>query len=93
MIYWLTNTIHSSMRFYSEARARLLHLAPGEHVTVPTGVVRLPREIPMPPRRWVERAFNLKHWTSLPRGGHFAALEVPELLAEDIRAFFRPLRS
>lgn len=93
MIYWLTNTIHSSMRFYSEARAKLLHLEPGQRVTVPTGVVRLPREIPMPPRSWVERAFNLRHWTSLARGGHFAALEVPELLAEDIRAFFRPLRS
>jgi pimeloyl-ACP methyl ester carboxylesterase len=93
MIYWLTGTIHSSMRFYSEARARLMHLGPGERVTVPTGVVRLPREIPMPPRRWVERAFNLVHWTSLERGGHFAAFEAPELLAEDIRAFFRPFRS
>lgn len=93
MIYWLTGTINSSMRFYKEARAKLLHLEPGQHVTVPTGVVSLPREIPMPPRRWVERAFNLQHWTSLARGGHFAALEVPELLAEDIRAFYRPLRS
>lgn len=93
MIYWLTGTIHSSMRLYYEARLKLLQLAPGERVMVPTGVVRLPRELPMPPRSWVERAFNLKHWSSLPRGGHFAALEVPELLAEDIRAFFRPLRS
>ena len=93
MIYWLTNTIHSSMRLYNEARASLPHLGPGQRVTVPTGVVSLPREIPMPPRRWVERAFNLKQWTRLDRGGHFAALEVPELLAEDIRAFFRPLRS
>jgi pimeloyl-ACP methyl ester carboxylesterase len=92
MIYWLTNTAHSSIRFYSEARAAPLHLNPGERVTPPCGIVRLPRELPMPPRSWAERAFNVVHWTTLPRGGHFAAMEVPDLLAEDIRKFFRPLR-
>ncbi|HEV2673108.1 MAG TPA: epoxide hydrolase [Aliidongia sp.] len=93
MIHWLTNTVHSSFRFYSEARACPLHLQPGQRILPPCGIVRLPRELPMPPRRWVERAFNLTHWTTLPRGGHFAAMEAPELLAEDIRAFFRPLRA
>ncbi|SEC52574.1 Pimeloyl-ACP methyl ester carboxylesterase [Rhizobiales bacterium GAS191] len=93
MIYWLTNTAHSSIRLYSEARAQPLHLRPGQRVKPPCGIVRLPRELPMPPRSWAERAFNLPHWTTLPRGGHFAAMEVPELLAEDIRTFFRPLRS
>jgi pimeloyl-ACP methyl ester carboxylesterase len=47
----------------------------------------------MPPRSWAERAFNVVHWTELPKGGHFAAMEQPELLAEDIREFFRPLRT
>jgi pimeloyl-ACP methyl ester carboxylesterase len=92
MIYWLTQTVHSSFRLYAEARAKPLHLGPGERVLPPCGIVRLPRELPMPPRHWAERAFNLVHWTNLPRGGHFAAMEVPHLLAEDIRAFFRPLR-
>jgi pimeloyl-ACP methyl ester carboxylesterase len=92
MVYWLTNTAHSSIRLYNEARLAPLHLGPGQRVVPPCGVVRLPRELPMPPRSWVERAFNLQHWTELDKGGHFAALEVPQLLAEDIRTFFRPLR-
>ena len=46
----------------------------------------------MPPREWVERAYDVVRWTEMPRGGHFAAMEEPELLAEDIREFFRPLR-
>lgn len=92
MIYWLTNTVHSSFRLYSEARNQPLHLSRGQRVSVPTGIVRLPRELPMPPRSWAERAFDIRHWTELPRGGHFAAMECPFELAEDIRTFFRPLR-
>lgn len=92
MIYWVTNTAHSAARFYSGSRERPFHLAAGEKILPPCGVVTLPRELPMPPRSWAERAFNIVHWTSLPRGGHFAAFEQPELLADDIRAFFRPLR-
>jgi len=93
MVHWLTGTAHSAMRFYSESREHPLHLAAGERITPPCGIVRLPRELPMPPRSWAERAFNVVHWSSLPRGGHFAAWEVPDLLAEDIRDFFRPLRA
>ncbi len=92
MIYWLTGSAHSSIRLYRETRLAPLHLEAGQRIAPPCGIVRLPRELPMPPRCWVERAFNLVHWTTLPRGGHFAAMEVPHLLAEDIRAFFRPLR-
>ena len=51
-----------------------------------------PREISRPPREWGERSYNVQRWTDMPRGGHFAALEEPELLTEDVRAFFRPLR-
>jgi pimeloyl-ACP methyl ester carboxylesterase len=93
MIYWVTNSGHSAARFYSGSRERPFHLAPGQKITPPCGVVTLPRELPMPPRSWAERAFNIVHWTRLPRGGHFAALEQPALLADDIRAFFRPLRA
>jgi len=92
MLYWLTGTAHSSIRFYSESREHPFHLAAGQRITPPCGIVHLPRELPMPPRSWAERAFNVVHWSNLPRGGHFAAWEQPELLAEDIRKFFRPLR-
>ena len=93
MLYWLTGTVHSAIRFYSESREHPLHLAPGQRIEPPCGIVHLPKELPMPPRSWAERAFNIVHWTSLPRGGHFAAWEQPDLLAEDIRTFFRPLRA
>jgi pimeloyl-ACP methyl ester carboxylesterase len=51
-----------------------------------------PRDISSPPREWAERFFNVQRWTTMPRGGHFAALEQPAALAEEIRTFFRPLR-
>ena len=92
MLYWLTGTAHSAMRLYAESRQEPFHLSPGERVTPPCGIVRFPRELPMPPRRWVDRAFNVVHWTSAPRGGHFGAWEQPEVLAADIREFFRPIR-
>lgn len=92
MIYWTTGTAHSAARFYSGSRERPFHLAPGQKIIPPCGVVNLPRELPMPPRSWAERAFNIVHWTELSRGGHFAAMEQPQLLANDIREFFRPLR-
>jgi len=91
-IYWATETIHSSARLYYETRRRPLQLGPGERVTAPCGVAHFPYEIPAPPREWVERGYDIRRWTTMPRGGHFAAMEEPELLAEDIRAFFRPLR-
>ena len=65
----------------------------GERIEVPTGVAAFPAEISRPPREWAERSYNLRRWTNMPSGGHFAALEEPQLLAEEIRAFFRPLRN
>ena len=62
---------------------------PNERVAVPVGVAAFPRELPMPPRSWLERGFDVRRWTTMPRGGHFAALEQPELLVDDVRAFFR----
>ena len=62
--------------------------AEGLEVTTLTGGPNAPP----PPVAWIERAYNLRRHTPMPRGGHFAALEEPDLLVEDIRAFFRPLR-
>jgi pimeloyl-ACP methyl ester carboxylesterase len=64
----------------------------GERIGVPLGVAHFPRELPMPPRSWVERVFDVRRWTEMPAGGHFAALEQSQLLAEEVRAFFRPVR-
>lgn len=91
-LYWMTETIHSSCRLYFEMRTAPLHLAQGERITVPCGIAYLPKEAPFPPRIWIERGYNVQHWTELSRGGHFAAMEEPESLAADIRAFFRQLR-
>jgi pimeloyl-ACP methyl ester carboxylesterase len=90
--YWVTNTISSSVRLYCESqRARANGPAP-EFVEVPTGAAIFPKELYRAPRSWAEAAYNLKHWTVMPRGGHFAAMEEPELLVDDIRAFFRLVR-
>ncbi len=65
----------------------------GPQITVPTAYLGLPREIMRPPRSLAEPLFNIQRWTEMPRGGHFAALEEPEALAADLRAFFRDRRS
>ena len=91
-IYWFTNTITSSLRIYKEHRAAPFVIQPGERIAPPLGFAHFPREMLHPPRRYLERAFNLQHWTDMPRGGHFAAMEQPAALAADMRTFFRPLR-
>jgi pimeloyl-ACP methyl ester carboxylesterase len=92
-LYWVTQTIHSSMRLYYEvARHAQLAFQKGEKVNVPTGVAHFAFEDPAAPREWVERGYNLQRWSYFPKGGHFAAWEEPDLLAQDIREFFRPLR-
>ena len=92
MIYWVTETIHSSMRTYYENAHLSSPLETGQHIEVPAGFALFPKEISLPPREWAERTLRIERWTQMPRGGHFAALEEPELLVEDLRAFFRPLR-
>lgn len=88
-IYWATQTAASSTRIYYENR-----VAPPVQgrVSVPTACALFPKEITTPPRKWVEARYNLVRWTPMPRGGHFAALEQPELLVNDVREFFRGLR-
>jgi pimeloyl-ACP methyl ester carboxylesterase len=92
-IYWATGTIHSANRLYFERDREPRLLGRGERVEVPCAVAIFPADIDRPPREWAERAYNLARFTVMPRGGHFAEAEEPQLLAEDIRAFFRPLRA
>jgi pimeloyl-ACP methyl ester carboxylesterase len=91
-LYWVTETIGSSIRLYLESRKTPIRFERDERVRVPFGISRFPAEIPMPPREFVERHYNVVHWTDMPSGGHFAAAEEPELLAADIREFFRRFR-
>ena len=91
-LYWFSDSLTASLRLYKENRLRPLAFEPAERVVPALGVALFPQELPMPPRSWVERVFDVQRWTAMPAGGHFAALEQPQLLAEDIRAFFRPLR-
>jgi len=91
MIYWATDTINSSARLYYENR-RIPPLAPEQRIDVPAGVALFPKDLALPPREWAERSLRVECWTEMPRGGHFAAMEEPDLLVEDLRAFFRPLR-
>ena len=90
-IYWHTQTIGSSIRLYRERNLRL----PAPLATkpdVPFGFAAFPKELGHAPRRLIERVLRLERYEVMPRGGHFAALEQPDLLAAEIRAFFRPYR-
>lgn len=90
-VYWVTETANSSFRIYLEAmRAGQFQPIPTK-IDVPTGCAIFPKETVKSPRAWAERAWDLRHWTEMPRGGHFPALEVPELLVPDVRTFFRGL--
>ena len=60
---------------------------------VPTGFALFPKDLSHPPREWADRFFDVQRWTQMPHGGHFAAMEEPEALAAELRAFFRPLRA
>jgi pimeloyl-ACP methyl ester carboxylesterase len=90
-IYWFTQTIGSSMRLYWEGRQSPLRFAPGERVKVPCAIAQFPKEIPLPPRSWVERVYDVRRWSKMTRGGHFAAFEQPQLLVTDVREFFKSL--
>ena len=91
-LYWFSGNVDASLRIYKENRAQPLAFNPQERVSPPLGMALFPHELPTPPRSWVERVFDVRRWTPMPKGGHFAALEQPQLLAEEIRTFFRPLR-
>lgn len=92
-LYWVTETINAANRLYYERAHHPRERRPEDRITVPTGVALTTQAIERPPREYVGRIFgDIRRWVELPRGGHFVALEEPALLAETIRAFFRPLR-
>jgi pimeloyl-ACP methyl ester carboxylesterase len=94
MLYWLTETYVSAARHYYDMKIR--NVAPTHDtlpvVPVPTGVLQFEKDVLLGPRKWAERYFNLKRWNVEKRGGHFAPFEKPQVMVEDIRAFFRDLR-
>ncbi len=92
MIYWVTQSITSSTRLYCETMRAGRFGAAGEKINVPTAGAIFAKEIYKAPRKWAEAAFDLRHWSVFESGGHFAALEEPKLLVDDIRSFFRSVR-
>jgi pimeloyl-ACP methyl ester carboxylesterase len=94
MIYWVTESYNTTARYYYEAMHNPWQPSHDRMpvIEAPTAIPVLPAELTVPTRRWAERYYNLRRWTTLPEGGHFAPMEVPALMIEDIRAFFRELR-
>jgi pimeloyl-ACP methyl ester carboxylesterase len=93
-LYWLTQTFHTSVRVYAESFRTPWPLVHDRQpaMQAPTAVAVFPQELVRVPRRFMERQANLVRWTVMPRGGHFAPAEEPELMITDLREFFRPLR-
>lgn len=100
MIYWATETINSSfLPYYDVTQAgamtwikQKLNEWKGSS-DVPAAFAMFPKDLSRPPREWAERFYNVQRWTEMPHGGHFAALEEPDLVVNDIRTFFRPFRA
>jgi len=102
-IYWATQTVNSAFRLYKEGIQRVMNAMynplakinpfekTGDKTEVPTAFALFPKDISSPPKEYAERFFNVQRWTKLPRGGHFAAMEQPELLAADIRKYISRL--
>lgn len=87
-LYWITETIHSSIRLYNENSKVPLILGKETFINTPTGIAHFKYEEPFPPRSFIERGYNIKQWSDFPSGGHFPAIEKPDQLAEDIIKFF-----
>jgi pimeloyl-ACP methyl ester carboxylesterase len=99
MIYWVTQSIGGASLPYFD----VMHAGPSRWISeglkqklgsdqVPAAFALFPKDLSHPPRAWAQRFFNVQRWTEFPRGGHFAAMEQPDALVADMRAFFRPLR-
>jgi pimeloyl-ACP methyl ester carboxylesterase len=86
-LYWITGTIHSSMRLYHEMVSDPLEFGKDDFIKVPTGIAHYPYPDSFPARRYVERGYNVQYWNDLPEGGHFAAMEQPQLFAADLKEF------
>jgi len=93
MLYWAPEAATSSARLYYEMIHAGKFPPQGFRVNVPTGCAIFPHEIMKPPRAWVDRLYQVRQWTRFERGGHFAAMEEPAALIDDIRRFFRGIRA
>jgi pimeloyl-ACP methyl ester carboxylesterase len=100
MVYWVTGSIGGAFMPYFDVMnagaPRWIAEAVKQKLgsdQVPAAFAMFPKDLSHPPREWAERFFNVQRWTQFSKGGHFAAMEQPEVLAHDIREFFRPLRS
>jgi pimeloyl-ACP methyl ester carboxylesterase len=93
-LYWVTQSYGTSARYYYEAAHNLWKASHNRMpmVEAPTGVAVFEKEVFLMPRKWAERYYNLQRWTVMPSGGHFASMEEPAALVDEIRAFYRPLR-
>ena len=94
-LYWLTGTVSSSLRFYADSFREPWQPSHDRTPTLqaPAGIAVFPRELSHVPRSVAEKHAILVHWTRMTSGGHFAPMEEPDLLVQDIRDFVRPLRS
>ena len=93
-LYWVTETVTTSMRDYFDNRWHGISLGPNDFVRVPTGIANFMTQLIFegdPPREWAERLYDVRQWTPMPRGGHFAPAEEPERLARDLATFFAGL--
>lgn len=95
-LYWLTGTAASAARLYAESIEQVAEWIDGSDsmpAHVPVGASIFPAEVPRPSRRWASRRYpNIQYWKEHAQGGHFPALEAPDVLVNDLRTFFRPLR-
>lgn len=89
MLYWLNNSIGASIRMYYENTHTL---PPIGKIEVPTGIALFAKDVLLPPKSWVEKNLNLVHWSEIPKGGHFTAMEEPILFTDDLRKFYRIFR-
>ncbi|WP_322752998.1 alpha/beta hydrolase [Frankia sp. Cas3] len=93
-LYWFTETFHTTVRLYAETRRRPMSLAHTRSpaIEAPTAIAVFPQDVVLFPRAVAEQHANLARWTVMPSGGHFAPMEEPQLLVDDVRAFFRQFR-
>jgi pimeloyl-ACP methyl ester carboxylesterase len=90
-LYWLTQTLPSSIRLYQENSKAPLAFNQEDFIKTPVAFAHFPKELPTPPRSYIEKGYNIQRWTEMPRGGHFAAMEQPGLLSADLISFFSQL--
>ncbi len=90
-LYWFTQTIHSSVRIYNENSKNPMVFKKNNYIKVPVAYTQFPKELSKPPKEFLSKGYNIQRWTVMPKGGHFAANECPDLIAEDLREFFKSI--